>query len=50
MQKPAVNLMVKAARQAGTVILRHVGRLESLNVVEKSRQDYASEVDGLAEA
>jgi myo-inositol-1(or 4)-monophosphatase len=50
MQKPAVTVMVKAARQAGNVILRHVGRLESLNVVEKSRQDYASEVDGLAEA
>jgi myo-inositol-1(or 4)-monophosphatase len=41
--------MVKAARQAGNVILRHVGRLDALNVVEKSRQDYASEVDSLAE-
>jgi myo-inositol-1(or 4)-monophosphatase len=50
MQKPAVTVMVKAARQAGNIILRHVGRLENLNVVEKSRQDYASEVDSLAEA
>jgi myo-inositol-1(or 4)-monophosphatase len=50
MQKPAVNLMVKAARQAGTLILRHMSRLDSLNVVEKARQDYASEVDSLAEA
>lgn len=50
MQKPAVTVMVKAARQAGNVILRHIGRLDSLNVVEKARQDYASEVDGLAEA
>lgn len=50
MQKPVVSVMVKAARQAGNVILRHVGRLEHLNVVEKSRQDYASEVDSLAEA
>ena len=50
MQKPAVTVMVKAARQAGNVILRHIGRLDSLNVVEKARQDYASEVDSLAEA
>jgi myo-inositol-1(or 4)-monophosphatase len=50
MQKPAVNVMVKAARQAGNLILRQVSRLESLNVVEKARQDYASEVDSQAEA
>jgi myo-inositol-1(or 4)-monophosphatase len=50
MQKPVVNVMVKAARQAGTVLLRHMGKLGSLNVFEKGRQDYASEVDSLAEA
>lgn len=50
MQKPVVNVMVKAARQAGNVILRHMSKLESLNVFEKGRQDYASEVDSLAEA
>ncbi len=50
MQKPAVNVMVKAARQAGNLLLRQVSRLESLNVVEKARQDYASEVDAQAEA
>ncbi|TXK60513.1 inositol monophosphatase family protein [Alkalisalibacterium limincola] len=49
MQKPAVNLMVKAARLGGNVILRHMSKLDSLNIVEKSRQDYASEVDSLAE-
>ena len=49
MQKPAVTVMVKAARQAGTLMLRHLGRLENLNVVEKARQDYASEVDTLCE-
>lgn len=49
MQKPVVNVMVKAARQAGSVILRHLSKLESLNVVEKGRQDYASEVDAAAE-
>jgi myo-inositol-1(or 4)-monophosphatase len=49
MQKPAVNIMVKAARLAGNVILRHMAKLDSLNVVEKARLDYASEVDALAE-
>lgn len=49
MQKPAVTLMVKAARAAGNVLLRHMNKLDSLNVVEKDRMDYASEVDGLAE-
>jgi len=49
MQNPVVNVMVKAARAAGNVLLRNMSRLESLNVVEKARQDYASEVDGLAE-
>lgn len=49
MLKPAVNIMIKAARAAGNIILRHVSRLEGLHVVEKGRQDYASEVDALAE-
>jgi len=49
MQKPAVNVMVKAARQAGSVMLRYIQRLDSLTVVEKSRQDFASEVDAQAE-
>jgi myo-inositol-1(or 4)-monophosphatase len=50
MLKPAVNIMVKAARAGGNVLLRHMHRLDALNVVEKGRMDYASEVDGLAEA
>ncbi|MCB1568785.1 MAG: inositol monophosphatase [Xanthomonadales bacterium] len=49
MLKPAVNTMVKAARAAGNVILRHISRLDGLQVIEKGRQDYASEVDALAE-
>ncbi len=50
MQKPVVNVMVKAARSAGNLILRHIGKLDALNVFEKSKQDYASEVDSQAEA
>ena len=49
MQKPAVTLMVKAARAGGSVLLRNMHKLDALNVVEKQRMDYASEVDGLAE-
>ena len=50
MQLPAVNIMVKAARAGGNVLLRNMHRLDALNVVEKQKMDYASEVDGLAEA
>jgi myo-inositol-1(or 4)-monophosphatase len=50
MHQPAVNIMIKAARAGGNVLLRHMHRLDALNVVEKERMDYASEVDGLAEA
>src|SRR5207342_2587011 len=31
------------------VILRHMSKLDSLNIVEKNRHDFASEVDALAE-
>ncbi len=50
MLQPAVNIMVKAARAGGNVLLRNMNKLDALNVVEKARMDYASEVDGLAEA
>ena len=50
MLQPAVNVMVKAARAGGNVLIRNLARLEALDVVEKDRLDYASEVDRLAEA
>ncbi|MFP5374257.1 MAG: inositol monophosphatase family protein [Gammaproteobacteria bacterium] len=50
MQKPVVNIMVKAARAGGNVLLRSLGRLDAINVVEKDRMDFASEVDEKAEA
>ncbi len=49
MQKPAVTVMVKAARLGGNVLLRSINRLDALNVVQKQRMDYASEVDADAE-
>lgn len=49
MQQPAVNVMVKAARAGGNILLRHMARLDAIDVVEKDRMDFASEVDRLAE-
>ncbi|MDQ3056421.1 MAG: inositol monophosphatase [Pseudomonadota bacterium] len=49
MQTPVVTIMVKAARAGGNILMRHVSRIDSLNVVEKDRLDYASEVDGMTE-
>src|SRR5512142_95548 len=50
MPRPAVNVAVRAARSAGNIILRYMNRIDGLNVVEKQRMDFASEVDRLAEA
>jgi myo-inositol-1(or 4)-monophosphatase len=50
MARPAVNVAVKAARAAGNIILRYLNRVEQLSVEEKSRHDYVSEVDRMAEA
>lgn len=49
MQKPVVTVMTKAARLAGNVLLRSINKLDALNVVQKERMDYASEVDADAE-
>jgi myo-inositol-1(or 4)-monophosphatase len=50
MPRPAVNVAVRAARAAGQIILRYMNRLDSLDVIEKQRHDYVSEVDRMAEA
>src|SRR5512146_2900847 len=50
MPRPAVNVAVRAARAAGAVIMRYMNRVDSLKVEEKSRMDFATEVDRLAEA
>ncbi len=50
MSKGALLIAVKAARAAGQVLLRNLNRLESIPVVEKDRNDFASEVDRNAEA
>jgi myo-inositol-1(or 4)-monophosphatase len=45
-----LNIAVKAARQAGNVIMRHLDRLDTLNIQTKARNDFVSEVDVRAEA
>lgn len=47
---PMLNTAIKAARRAGSVIMRHLGRLERIMVESKGRNDFVSEVDRIAEA
>ena len=46
---PTTNIAVRAARQAGNVIMRSFTRLDSLTVSEKKVNDYVSEIDRNAE-
>jgi myo-inositol-1(or 4)-monophosphatase len=46
---PTINIAVRAARQAGSVIMRSFHRLDTLTVSEKQVNDYVSEVDRNAE-
>lgn len=48
--EPILNIAVKAARKAGSVIVRSIGRLDSLDVTTKGPNDFVSEVDRQAEA
>lgn len=45
-----LNTAVKAARRAGAIIMRHLDRLDRVTVETKSRNDFVTEVDHLAEA
>jgi myo-inositol-1(or 4)-monophosphatase len=46
---PMLNTAVKAARRAGSLIMRHVDRLERLTVETKGPNDFVTEVDRAAE-
>lgn len=46
---PMLNIAVRAARQAGNVIVRAITRIDSLNITEKEQNDFVSEVDRMAE-
>jgi myo-inositol-1(or 4)-monophosphatase len=45
---PMVNIAVRAARNAGNIMVRHLDRLDSLTVESKGRNDFVSEVDRMA--
>ena len=44
-----VNIAVRAAREAGAIMMRHVNRLEGIEVVDKGRNELVSRVDYLSE-
>lgn len=46
---PTLNIAVRAARGAGNVIIRNLGKLESLTIHSKDRNDFVTEVDQKAE-
>jgi myo-inositol-1(or 4)-monophosphatase len=47
--QPLLNIAIRAARRAGDLIVRNVDRVPSLSVRSKSRNDFVTEVDHLAE-
>lgn len=47
--QPMLNIAVRAAREAGKVIIQHFDRLDALTVTTKARNDFVSEVDRNAE-
>lgn len=49
MQHPMLNIAVRAARNAGDLITRFSGEVSQLHIDQKGKNDFASEVDRLAE-
>lgn len=47
---PMLNIAIRAARAAGTVITRNMDRIDTLKVDKKERNDFVSDVDRNAEA
>jgi len=48
--KPTTNIAIRAARAAGSLILRSFNRVDAARVLEKRANDFVSEVDRAAEA
>ena len=46
---PMLNIAVRAARDAGKLIVRYVDRTDRLPVITKERNDFVTEVDQKAE-
>lgn len=49
MRDPIVNIAVRAARAAGNIIIRALDRLDTIEISEKSPNDYVTEIDKQAE-
>jgi len=47
---PTTNIAVRAARKAGSILMRYYNRIDTLTISEKQANDYVSEVDRAAEA
>ena len=48
--QPAVTIALRAARRAGTIIMRHFDRLDRVVVEQKGEHDLVSAVDREAES
>ena len=48
--QPMLNIAIRAARRAGDMIVRALDKLDTLQAIEKGRNDYVTEVDRQAEA
>ena len=46
---PMLNIAIQAARNAAKIIVRYVDRLDSIEVNEKNRNDFVTQVDHLSE-
>lgn len=46
---PILNVAIRAARLAGKIIYRHLGQLETHQIIEKQANDFVTEIDRWAE-
>ena len=49
MQQPMLNIAIRAARSAGDILLRSAEKVTHLTVESKGKNDFATEIDRLAE-
>ncbi len=47
--EPMLNIAIRAARNAGNIILRYTNRVDTLSISKKAQNDFVSEVDKKAE-
>lgn len=47
--QPMLNIALRAAREAGKIIARASGRLDTLKIIQKDRNDFATNIDQEAE-